>query len=144
MNWLLSTFTLLIGFNAFALGPIPNGTYKGTEICNGTSYPIQMVFTDTTLSWAGQLDSFEFDSNSNGFFKLKPISGLTGNGLGHFTENGLHYEVVYDYPADDGSTHPSPGEITLTYKQGTLHLDSSASAGSQGKLGCTGDFSKAP
>ncbi|MGZ6331949.1 MAG: hypothetical protein ACXWP5_04975 [Bdellovibrionota bacterium] len=137
----LSLLSFLMGLNAFALGPIPNGTYTGTENCNGTAFPSQMIVADRSLDWDGQLD---FDSDSYGFFKLKSTSGMKGSGLGHFTENGLHYELILDYPAPDGkSTVPSPGQITLTYKQGTIHSDSSA-AGAGGKFVCSGDYSKAP
>ncbi len=140
MSRILYALTFLIGLNAFALGPIPNGMYKGTEVCNGSSYPTVMTFTDNTLKWDDQLDEFVFGPDSNGFFNLKSISGATGSGQGHFTSNGLHYEVTYNYVEGDGSTHPAPGEDTLTYAHGVIHLDASASAGSKGKFVCTGDF----
>ncbi|MGZ3655939.1 MAG: hypothetical protein ACXVB9_09010 [Bdellovibrionota bacterium] len=143
MNKIFPALTLLFGFNAFALGPIPNGTYKGTETCNGMSFPSALTLTDKTMAWGGQVNSFEFGPNSNGFFTLKPISGQTGSGQGHFTDNGLHYEVTYDYVADDGTTHPAPGEDTFTYAKEVIHLDSSASAGPKGKFVCTGDFALA-
>ncbi len=144
MNWILTTLTLLVGINAFALGPIPNGTYTGTETCSVGSFPTQMIFTDNSMKWDDQVNAFEFDAKSNGFFKVKSISGMTGSGLGHFTDNGVHYEIIFDFVGKDGSTHPAPGEDTLTYKHGVVHLDSSASAGSGGKITCTGDFSITP
>jgi hypothetical protein len=130
--------------NAFALGPIPNGTYTGTETCSVGSFPTRMIIADDSMKWDDQVNSFEFDANSNGFFKVKSASGMTGSGLGHFTDSGLHYEIVFDFVGKDGTVHPAPGEDSLTYKQGVIHLDSTASAGPRGKISCTGDFSIAP
>ena len=145
MNWILSTFALFIGFNAFALGPIANGTYTGTETCGSIgSFPTRMIFTDNSMQWDDQVNAFEFDANSNGFFKVKSVSGMKGSGIGHFTDNGFHYEIIFDFVGKDGAIHPSPGEDTLTYKQGVVHLESSASAGAKGKYSCTGDFSITP
>jgi len=136
--------TTFISVNAFALGPILNGTYAGTETCGADSFSTRMVFTDETLAWGDQVNAFEFDANSNGFFKVKATSGMAGSGLGHFTKNGLHYEIIFDFVGKDGSSHPAPGEDTLTYKDGIVHLDSSASAGPRGKISCSGDFSLVP
>ena len=135
---------LLFGVPAFALGPIPNGTYKGNEICNGTAYPTTMILSDNTLKWDDQTTAFDFGPNSNGFFSLRSVSGMAGSGLGHFTTDGLHYEVVYNYVEADGSSHSAPGEDTLSYVNGKIHLDASASAGPGGKFVCTGDFSRVP
>jgi hypothetical protein len=140
MNLVLAAAILFVSSNAFALGPIPNGTYAGTENCSVGSYPTQLTFTDTTLAWDGQTNSFDFGPNSNGFFKVSTTSGMSGSGLGHFTENGVHYEIVFDYPSKDGTTHPAPGEDSFTYSNGVVHLESSASAGPGGKITCGGDF----
>ena len=144
MNWILNAIAFLFSLNAFALGPIPNGTYTGTETCAGSSYPTRMIYADKTLRWDNEIYAFDFDSNSNGFFNVKTTSGMTGSGLGHFTDSGLHYEIIFDYVGEDGSTHPAPGEVTLTYTQGVIHLESSASAGSDGKITCIGDFFNQP
>jgi hypothetical protein len=135
---------LLITFfsaNVFALGPIPNGTYLGNETCSVGSFSTRLTFTDTTMKWDDQINSFEFDANTNGFFNVRSVSGMSGHGLGHFITNGFHYEIIFDYIAPNNSIHPAPGEDTLTYRQGVIHLESSASAGPQGKVTCIGDFS---
>jgi hypothetical protein len=128
--------------NAFALGPIPNGTYSGTETCNGYSFPSSMTLTDTTMDTGAQLNEFSFGPDSHGFFTIKPLRGMTGIGLGHFTENGMHFEVTYDFPEKDGTTHPAPGEDTFTHANGVIHMESTASAGPKGKFTCSGDFAK--
>src|SRR6185295_19191656 len=96
---------LLSSLNAYALGPIPNGTYTGTETCTGyPPFPTRLVFTDNTLKWDEQ--TLAVDADVNGFFKLHSLDGMNGIGIGHFTKDGLHYEVVFDMPMEDGRTAP--------------------------------------
>lgn len=139
MKRVISILGLMVGIEAIALGPIPNGQYVGTEKCTG--YPVSqstIVLTDNTLGWDGQQNAFTIDAN--GFFTMNSVSGLTGNGLGHFTVNGLHYEVVFNFPKG-ATTVPVPGEDTFTFKRGKIYLTSSAS-GTSGTVTCTGVFKK--
>lgn len=142
MNRLIIFLTLVLTPNAFALGPIPNGTYAGSENCTGYA-PIasRLVITDKTMNWDDQ--TLAFDADINGFFKMHTLDGMNGTGVGHFTKDGIHYEVTFDMPID-GKTVPVPGEDTFTYSQGELQLTASASMVSGGIMSCSGIFSKAP
>lgn len=140
MKRLVLVLTLLSGMNAFALGPIPNGTYTGLENCSGyPSMSTRFVVTDTTMQWDEQTLAFEADRN--GFFRMHSLNGDTTNAIGHFTKNGLHYEVVEEITMN-GKTVAVPGEDTLTYNQGVLELTASASMQSGGTIYCSGKFKK--
>jgi hypothetical protein len=143
MNRLIILLTLALTPNAFALGPIPNGTYSGSENCTGYSpIPSTLVITDSTVKWDDQ--TLAFDADINGFFKMHTLDGMNGTGMGHFTKDGLHYEVTFDMPMDNGKIVPVPGEDTFTYSQGVLQLSASASMTSGGIMACSGTFTKAP
>jgi hypothetical protein len=142
VNRLIFFLTLLSSLNAFALGPIPNGTYTGTENCTG-SPPIadRFVITDNTMEWDDL--KLAFDVDPNGFFKMHSLDG-SDTGMGHFTKDGLHFEAIFDMLMDNGKTVSVPGEDTFTFSQGELQLSSSASMVSGGTMSCSGIFSKAP
>ena len=142
MNRLIFFLTLLSSLNAFALGPIPNGTFTGTENCTGY-HPVasRLVITDSTMTWDDS--KLAFDVDANGFFKMHSLEGSSGTGLGHFTKDGLHFEVIFEMLMDNGKTVSVPGEDTFTFSQGKLQLSSSASMISGGTISCSGIFSKA-
>src|SRR5665213_2727953 len=96
MNWILSILTLLLSSNAFALGPIPNGTYTGTETCNGSSYSTILILTDNTMKWDDQVNAFDFGPDSSGFIDVRAVSSMTGSGQGHSSANGLHDDFTFD------------------------------------------------
>lgn len=114
MNRLIFFMTLLSSLNAFALGPIPNGTYTGTENCTG--YPPitdRFVITDNTLEWDDL--KLAFDVDPNGFFKMHSLDG-SASGLGHFTKDGLHFEAIFEMPTENGKTVSVPGEDLVHFQ----------------------------
>lgn len=128
---------ILLSLKAFALGPIPNGTYTGSETCTGYD-PIstRVEISDTSMKWDDL--TYAFDTDRNGFFKVHTLDG-SGTGLGHFTADGVHYEVIFDMLID-GKTLPVPGEDTFSFSQGVLRLNASASMQAGGIMKCSGVF----
>jgi hypothetical protein len=126
---------------ARALGPIPNGSYVGSETCTGYgTFKETLVFDDNSIVWDGQKNVFTVDEN--GYFTMQTANGMDGHAMGHFTKNGMHYEAIFQVTRDDGTTGPASGEDTFTIDGNKLTLVASASAGKKGVIGCTGEFVK--
>ncbi|MGE3758552.1 MAG: hypothetical protein AB7H97_12390, partial [Pseudobdellovibrionaceae bacterium] len=120
MQYMLNLLSLLIGLNAWALGPIPNGEYVGTTRCapnmSDESKPQStIIISDTTIKSNSQVNEFVIEPS--GFFRMNAIEGVTGGGLGHFTQDGLHYEALFHFPDEDAMISIQ-GEDTFRYSEG--------------------------
>ena len=137
-------FSILSLGQAFALGPIPNGTYSGTMSCSnqyGNSIPDQVVtitIADSAMTFGASRK--EFIDTGKGFFKVRhydtsnPAKGseLSGIGHGYFTATGVHINMMIDV-----GVAVAEGEDTFVYRDGRVILVSSA-----GGYKCEGEFRK--
>jgi len=142
-NLKLQVLALFFGINAYALGPIPNGTYQGTQTCGGEAAPSTLIITDSGFSDGQQENAMVADAN--GYFSLNSVSGFNETGYGHFTADGLHFEAVCDLPdPKTGKPAPAHGWDTFTYKDGKLYLDSAVSVPKGPVVPCTGIWTQTP
>ena len=129
--------------SSWALGPIPNGKYKGSQICSnkqGQQIPpeeMEISFTDTAMSWGDTVKEFEIEGN--GFFRLLHFQlsdakekTLAGKGRGFFSKFGMHFVAKLEV----GGVKVA-GQDTFFHTNGTLYLISSASG-----FKCDGEFKK--
>ena len=132
---------LFAGTSAFGLGSIPNGKYTGKMICiapdpkfNSQS-SLQLKVGDSTMRWEtgipGEEHTNKFLPDSKGFFRINPEQQ---NGAGYFTENGLHYEIIFS---------GVPGEDTFMFVDQKLYLISSVTV-SDTRIKCEGVFTRPP
>ncbi|HVA67373.1 MAG TPA: hypothetical protein VNK24_10690 [Elusimicrobiota bacterium] len=139
----LATLALILfgAVNAYALGPIPNGTYAGNIKCSGQAGEEKtIIVNDTTMSWDEQ--KREFTAGASGYFTIRSVTGVAGSGHGYFTPYGLHYDFTFELPPAAGArkTIPLTWEGTYVYGGGTLYFLAS-SDGPSGKIKCGGSFS---
>lgn len=141
MRKMIIVLALLACYNAFGLGPIPNGKYAGEMSCTApdpkfnSRSSLQLEVGDSTMRWKpvtpGEAHTNEFLADSNGFFRVNPKQQ---NGEGYFTKYGLHYEIVFS---------GMPGEDTFIFADQKLYLISSVTF-SKTRIKCEGVFTRAP
>ena len=143
-----ASLTLLANTLAHAVGPVPNGRYKGTWICISAKADlpannVTLVFTDRTIEWEstggfGYLHSVKtFATDANGFMSFNiTTDGRTplGTGTGYTTRRGIHYEL---------KILGVPGEETYVVAGPELVLLSSLEDLQNGRLHCEGRFTSA-
>ena len=99
MKKIIVLITAVFSLSAFAVGPFPDGVYRGTSTCT-TSYgetfqdKVDLTFSATQLNWNSTGDSgpanhtHNFVEQEDGFFMLLDF------GEGYFTTHGMHYKVT--------------------------------------------------
>jgi hypothetical protein len=112
---------LLSSFNAFALGPIPNGTYVGKITCSAPStrpfdMDVKIVVTNDTMDSEldGEVNRKRFVPAGGAKFRVNPGQE---NGQGYFTADGLVYEM---------QINGTLGRDEFRYRNGVLEESGSA------------------
>jgi len=114
---ILIWFLFFFSVSAFALGPIPNGTYEGKLTCQSSKTasfdePGKIVIGDDTMeniSAAGSnIKQFMITNGQN--FQVNPSKE---NGSGYFTDDGLFYSITINGLS---------GEDRFRYLDNTLYL----------------------
>ena len=134
-------FVFLFSIQSFALGPIPNGTYKGDQYCRNSvglvvvKQTLEVVVTDELMTWSGNTKKFVPVQFKKGFVKVYHYKGtgedleLAGLGRGYFLENGLHFSAMLDVGNDivTGTDTFTVSDGVISLKGGALGLDCSGS-----------------
>ena len=137
-------FLGLVTSPAHALGPIPEGTYRGNATCTDTHGQATtendqtVVIGKDTMQWGNTIK--ECTPTTPGFYKVRHYTltkgekVLSGLGTAYETAGGMHFKMVIDI-----GPVVLEGEDTFAYHDGHLVLISSV----HGQR-CEADYVKVP